>query len=416
MDTLPQFIKFIIFNCFSHTELARLRYVSKSWHAVISSERFWAYKMCLLTGQAVSNKTQLPGKLWYDRHTQSGQLYRVLPKSNVNCPLEYEFTGLDNIYSYRQCGHCHYYLTLDGALYYEEKVCENYEVPLYGFRYNWKKNMTHHYKWDRNVEYRGCGSWCPEHQKRIHGLGNLLVDKNKSALNLVDQISNVKDIIPTYIGDFILTFDSKLYMIGTMAHSNKLTCHADNVKSIHGCSILFCYLTWDDKLWVYLGDKFLLQANNVISANILFVGDEIYYMWARLYYLKADGKLWSRCDLDIDEIPTGDYHFKQILPSYQTLNLLGNKKGEQSKIVKIYNGFHDIGDPSTLVKNLNNLSIQKLFGEKNPTGLYTYDVLDRLTTQPDYFSGSIVSDKFNVTNVFVESDIYFTMLPRRISI
>lgn len=304
MNTLPKWIKFIIFNYFSQTELYQLRYVSKTWHADISNKSFWEYKVRLLTGQCFENNTSLPGKLWYDRYTQSEKLYRALRMNKSNRGLLDAFTVLDNVCSYRRCGCRHYYLTPDGALYYQEKGDNDKYIQRYGFMWDWTWEDTYHF--DGLPGGRACGSWCPIHQKNVPGLGNLLCETSRTKLTSVDQISNVNDIIPTYIGDFILTFDSKLYMIGTMSHSNKLTYHSDNVKSINGCGILFCYLTWDNKLWVYLNDKFVLQANDVISANIFCCCEnEFNGFLAKLYYLKANGKLWCRCGLDISEIQMG---------------------------------------------------------------------------------------------------------------
>lgn len=410
MNTLPKWLKFVILNEFSLEELSELRYVSKTWRDDISNSGFWEYKVRMMTGQSFENNSQLSGRSWYNRQMQSGQLCHMLPnqdeKGDNSTSLEYELTSLDNVYSYRTCGHCHYYVTPDGTLYYEEREGSLYQVPEYGFYYGWESDFKYHYDMNNARPYRGCGSWCLIHKKRTHGLGNLLVGTKGAQLTKVEQISNIQDIIPTCIGDFILTFESKLYTIGAMSQPDKLICETDNVKSICGCDILFCYLTWDHKLWLYLDNQFVLQADNVISAEVLRCdceedGHDLGGISAKLYYLTENGQLFCRYRERTDEIKTRNYSVTKILPSYQTLTLLARDKQNPYGlwICKMKDGqFLDRVWFGYTIKTLDNIS---MINDNDKICLVTSN-------------GCVIFDNFNVTNIFYQSGIYFTILPTRI--
>ena len=104
-------------------------------------------------------------------------------------------------------------------------------------------------------------------------------------------------------------------------------------------------MTWDNKLWLYLNNKFLLEADNVISANILCCeyepdGQDRGGISAKLYYLTTDGSLLCRYSDGTKIISTRCHNFTKILPSYQTLNLLANdKKYPYQPLIKKMNSF-----------------------------------------------------------------------------
>ena len=107
----------------------------------------------------------------------------------------------------------------------------------------------------------------------LYGISSLFkykIANEPIKFNLLDKI---KDIRPTFLGDIILTLDSKLYTFGLLSgdinKTKELILKCENVKSIGGNDMLCFYLTWTNELWLYESNYPILISDNVVSACVV---------------------------------------------------------------------------------------------------------------------------------------------------
>lgn len=93
---------------------------------------------------------------------------------------------------------------------------------------------------------------------------------------------------------------------------------------------------------------------------------------------------------------------------------MSDRKGYRPLLVKMKNNvFYDIGDQAALLKNPDNAPTLNFGSTNDPMGLYLYGGWENLIGSDNHhFTGTVVSNNFNMTNLFVDPEIYFTMLPR----
>lgn len=277
MDKFPRWLQFKVLSNLNVSDLCSMREAGKYWYYVIATKEFWTFKMREETGQTYHVDLPMSGKIWYERQSRAGQLYFV-----KDLTFEVDSCTLEDVYLYRYCNGCHYYVDVAGNLYYKndddtDRITSHYDFCILSDDYDGSEECL-------GIAY--------------------LNQTSESGLVKVKQISNVKNIIPTNIGDLILTLDYKLYTIGKFSNQFpfELIFTRENVKSIGGCNIMCFYLTFAGELWIYRpADGEIvpeLVATDVKSACTLFeshnVLDQDGCVLVRIWYLSKDNKLYVK--------------------------------------------------------------------------------------------------------------------------
>lgn len=284
MNSLSRWLQFKILSYLNIPDLGSIRKISKYWHQVIGNPDFWTFKMREETQTQYHIDITMAGKVWYERKSRSGQLYFI--KNNV---FEVDPCGLKDVYLYRYLKGCHYYVDIAGNLYCRMDENSNRYITDYGYYVSY-------------YEYVGIDECV--------GIG-IFRDQFDSNLFKVKQISNVKDVVPTNIGDLILTLDYNLYTIGRFSGQlqYELVFTKSNVKSIGGCDMLCFYLTFDGELWIYRP-----KAGEIIPELLAFNVKAACTLWesefnageawlsAEICYLSFDNEVYINYYDQIDRI------------------------------------------------------------------------------------------------------------------
>lgn len=331
--------------------------------------------------------------MWYERQSQAGKLYHA--ETNTKC------CAVDNICVYQDCSQCHYYVTVDGTLYYQEADNSLPIRPKYGYHHDWEQEAA-------------------AVSNREFGLGSCLGKRVKSELIKVDQISYVKDIVPTCVGDLILTLDSKLYTIGVISgpesNPKEIVYQRDNVKTIAGSSIMCCYLTWDNKLYIYQDEtKPSFEADNITYVCVTFrqYARCDNHMSSRVWYLTLPGRLFCRYFDLVDEIKIPNTLSKNLnIFSSPNAVFLVDLDTQQTYFMEDYDGFDNQEFEniklSWRVKHYSQTQFKKIVCRARIEWINGKQCLKLLK----YFSPDIIicPESGNVTNLFTHGeDVYFTI-------
>ena len=305
METLSRWVAFEILSRLDIPNINRIRQVSKYWSTICHCKEFWTFKMWKETGKTYySSQVTIAGKIWYERQRHAGQLH-IVPESILGPgPVSdlVKVNDLDNICYFACCYDRKYYVDVKGTLYYMDE--SKFRHLNYGFK-------SHRY--DPPKRLIGCG------------IGSLVLELTTVPIK-INQIDNVKKILPTNIGDLILTLDYRLYTIGFFVNQppDKLVLTQTNVKNIGGDRVLCFYLTFDGNLWAYL-PKFGaygvdLISHDVKSACVMFEDEEL-FINSKICYLTNFNELYIRDYEKVQKIMV-DFVGKIPYAIFSTVNML----------------------------------------------------------------------------------------------
>jgi len=277
MNNCPKYIKIYICSGLDIQDLCFMTVVNKDWYNLLISDDFWMYKGIQEYGELTKTKPEyLSGKEWYKRLGDSGDFY------NYDYDLWLDFHKKtfikENIWYYRYCYGRYYYVDVWDQLWYCQDLYHPRPCSLYG----------------QHIDYN------KDEEKQLCNIGTYLLNqgititKEPQKVKLMDAI---KDIRPTHIGDFILTRDNKLYIIGLETNKPILVC--EKVKSIGGTWHLVFYITLNDNLYIFTCQNIKLKrkliANNVSHARGHRQDDSSSGEYS-LVYFKSDKNYMLKCN------------------------------------------------------------------------------------------------------------------------
>lgn len=281
-ERIPKFLQFKILA--QILDLSNMVLASKYYYSLISSNEFWDYKILNKYESFVFSKPDnLSSKEWYNRINNCGTVYFLydMQKSPLKIP---------NIHKVKQYEGNHYYIDVYGNLYFSK-----FDINVYFPNYNGLPRIGSH-------DTYGVKFTTEIFKGRLHEnytFENCLNSKYGEIIKIA-EISRVKDICPTYIGVFILTFDNELYYIGINTHNLKLI--FNNVKSIGDCHSLLVFLTFDNYLFYYYCKTFILIDKNVKSIINIHTHYQYPYGINSIYYSSLDGKNYCSKEDNIELI------------------------------------------------------------------------------------------------------------------
>ena len=227
---LPKYIKFHILTSLNWLELKKCTLISHEWHDLLNNDEFWKYKL-RQDYSMVDNTINVSWRTWYHRVANSGALCRY---ENGKISAIHP----ENVYKISSCSGRNYYLDIFGHLYFAPDF-----IP------------------DQNEDWFGSSQIC--RGPPLHLL-NLRTPVFSQILN------QVKHIIPTNTGDFILTFDSELYAYT----DNGRVLIAPSVKMIYGNDRHLVYQTHHLDLYYVEFEKELPNRlrSKFLQSNVSLVG------------------------------------------------------------------------------------------------------------------------------------------------
>lgn len=205
---LPRFIQYLIYNNLSN--LNQIKCVNKSSYNLVISDDYWKFKICINYGKIVHDKPNfMTYQEWYYRLYNSGNLYITsVVHEKTQCVSK-------NVHLFRRCLDRYYYIDIFGRVYFNYGSYTD-DIPLL---------IESIYKFGFSiVEYS------------IIGLGS--TEGHSENFQQIQVKDFVLDLIPTYIGDFILYKSSELQFIGEEYQYfekdiQTIIGNADHVLSLH---------------------------------------------------------------------------------------------------------------------------------------------------------------------------------------
>ena len=401
MENLPRWLKFKILSSLPLIDIGTMRLVSNSWYKTVFNLNFWTFKVREEFGCRYDiNTINMAGKLWYDRICNSGKLFQV-----KNDHVNYMDLEMTDICVYRYCGGCHYYVDVDGNLYYRENLMVSRNFNSYGFYID-------------NELYERT-------KKQFRGIGESLYGNLVDKPIKVDNIQNVKDIVPTNIGDLVLTLDGNLYASGKLSGDKsitKLILQKTNIKSIDGRSVMCFYLTYDNELWAYVEEFAIpkLVSTNVKSACIRITcrepdSQDLGGITTTIYFIKND-QVYTYCNgktllfkinriLDIGSLKSIFVAMNCVWVTYKFLNRAYKCRDKNDN----KDGWNSFPYAGKMVKNVVTGPFDLDEFEYNRD--YEYKKFNTelcIFKDEKYYDHYTIKPNGYVTNAFVGDKIYFT--------
>ena len=262
---LLKYIKFTIVSNLSVIDILRMSETSKSWYKMISMSELWQFMVHQqYKDLALRKPSTLTTREWYLRIKNSGDVYVMSDnwKEKLKLPLT-------NICQTSECGQIFYFVDVCGDVW-----CENYCGGLKYFSSN-------NYDLPCLIEDYGLKPFL-ETYPVLYGISGCVTMTDE--IQKIDCLASVKSIHPTWIGDFILTFDGHLHIFGISPSLSRnhyremlpgLTYFCDNVKFVGGDSHVCYFITRNNDLYYmdYTEQhqfKSIFVATNVSRAFVQF--------------------------------------------------------------------------------------------------------------------------------------------------
>lgn len=233
-STIPKYIKFHILTGLTWQDLKNCALLSHAWHDLLIGDEFWNCKLRHDYG-FVDNPNKISWRTWYYRVANSSILYR--------CPSPWSgitVTSFENIYKMWTCLGGNYYLNISGHLYFMGAFLPGGDQKWFG-------------------------------SSRVHKRRPLfLKGRTKSAFGLNLILVEVKHMIPTHYGDFVLTSSSELSVYTDTGNDFLVK----SVKMIYGNNQHIVYQTHALDLYYleFTGKSHTKLQSKFIASNVSFVG------------------------------------------------------------------------------------------------------------------------------------------------